>query len=210
MRVARRGDVIRETAWHTRQLASRAAGGRQASANAMPAAAPARLTPPPFYRPKHAKPNFTLSTTRKQRCATSTLASNLVGSATSDRHRDLVAPPEREGPGRIVEPPDRRADRLEGSVLQCIQQLSGAGRRGRGDRRLLSWRSPPEHRDRRLARLPTGCLTLVPGIPVPHPAKPPWWRPGSRMTLRLRTSDLICSPRPVIPLGWGPRRLCAV
>ena len=83
-------------------------------------------------------PNFTLSTTRNQQCATSTLASNLVGSATSDRHRDLVAPPEREGPGRIVEPPDRRAGRLEGSVLQCIEQLSGAGRRGRGDRRLLS------------------------------------------------------------------------
>ena len=58
------------------------------------------------------------------------------GSATSDRHRDLVAPSEREGPGRIVEPPDRRAGRLEGSVLQCIQQLSGArcdggGRHGR-------------------------------------------------------------------------------
>jgi integrase len=50
-----------------------------------------------------------------------------------------------------------------------------AGRRGRGDRRLLSWRSPPQHRDRRLARLTTGCLTLVTGIPVPHTAKPPWW-----------------------------------
>ena len=48
------------------------------------------------------------------------------GSATSDRHRDLVAPPEGQGPGRIVEPPDRCAGRLEGSVLQCIQQLSGA------------------------------------------------------------------------------------
>src|SRR6185437_16267849 len=99
-------------------------------------------------------PNFTL-----RRESSDALPAHLRaiwwGSATSDRHRDLVAPPEREGPGRIVEPPDRRAGRLEGSVLQCIQQLSGAGRRGRGDRRLLSWRSPPEHRDRRLARLTT-------------------------------------------------------
>src|SRR6478752_3675168 len=71
-------------------------------------------------------PNFTLSTTRKQRALPAHWRAIWWGSATSDRHRDLVAPPEREGPGRIVELPDQRSGRLEGSVLQCIQQLSGA------------------------------------------------------------------------------------
>jgi len=71
-------------------------------------------------------------------------------------------------------------------------------------------RSPPEHRDRRLARLTTGCLTLVPGIPVPHPAKRPWWPSWVPHDIETPHDSPHLRARPVIPLGWGPRRLCAV